>query len=178
MEIELRDCRLPEDVTPLTALLHRAYAEHAARGLRYMATHQGPEITERRIRSGHCFIAENKGVIVGTLTVRKPNPASPVPTYREPATFTFGQFGVEPAARGHGVGRALHDRALRFALENGGAAMALDTAAPADHLIQLYTRWGYRETGRHRWDTTNYESIIMRREIKSPHPAPTVPLRP
>jgi GNAT superfamily N-acetyltransferase len=172
MKIEIRTCRLPDDLIPLTALLHRAYAELAARGLKYVATYQTVDVTERRVRAGHCFIAEAEGAIVGTLTVRHPNPAATVSTYREPATFTFGQFGVDPTMRGKGIGSSLHENALHFARENGGTAMALDTAAPAEHLIALYSKWGYREVSRHQWDVTNYESVIMKKEFEQ---RPVVP---
>jgi GNAT superfamily N-acetyltransferase len=162
---------LPDDLLPLTELLHRAYAELAARGLKFVATHQPPEMTEKRVRAGNCFIAEANGVILGTITVQRSKPDARLATYREPTTFIFGQFGVDPTMRGKGIGRALHDRALRFAAANGGTAMALDTAAPARHLIALYFRWGYREVGRHSWESTNYESVIMKKELSAANPA-------
>lgn len=171
MKLQIRPCRVPEDLLALTELLHRAYAELAARGLNYVACRQTVEVTERRVRAGHCLIAEVDGMVVGTITVRKSNPEAQVPTYRETGTFTFGQFGVDPTIRGQGIGRALHEHALRFAEENGGTAMALDTAAPAVHLIALYSKWGYREVGRHRWDVTNYESVVMKKEIERRAPA-------
>lgn len=168
----IRKCRLPDDIAVLTDLLHRAYAELAARGLRYVATHQTHEITERRVKAGHCFVAEMDGQLVGTITVRKPNPEAKVATYREASTFIFGQFGVDPAFRRQGIGRALHEHAMRFAEKNGATAMAMDTAVPATHLIVLYSKWGYREVERCHWDTTNYESVIMKKELKRPNQSP------
>lgn len=167
MKIVMRECRLPGDLLPLTGLLHRAYAELAARGLRYVATHQTPDVTEQRVRAGHCFVAEVNDGLVGTITVRKPSASSPVAAYRERATFVFGQYGVDPAMRTKGIGRALHERAIRFAAASGARAMALDTAAPAHHLIELYSRWGYIEIGRHCWEDTNYESVIMRKHLRA-----------
>lgn len=172
MEIDVRECRVPDEIGVLTALLHRAYAELAARGLRYVATHQTTETTESRIRAGHCFVAEVNGNLVGTITVRRSNPKSPVSTYREPKTFVVGQYGVEPTMQGKGIGRALHDHAVHFAAQNGAIKMALDTAAPAQHLIALYSKWGYREVERCRWESTNYESVIMEMNVnfrESPH---------
>lgn len=165
MKIEIRECRLPDDLLPLTELLHRAYAELAARGLQYVATHQTPDITEKRIRAGHCFVAEGNGELVGTIMVRKPSSSSRVAAYREPRTFVFGQYGVDPTMRGKGIGRSLHERAIRFAAAKGASAMALDTAAPARHLIALYSKWGYIEVGRHCWEDTNYESVIMQKSL-------------
>lgn len=167
MKIEIRECRLPDDLLPMTELLHRAYAELAARGLRYVATHQTPDITEQRIRAGYCFVAEGNGELVGTITVRKPSSSSPVAAYRNPETFVFGQYGVDPTMRGKGIGRGLHEQVIQFAAAKGARAMALDTAAPALHLIELYSKWGYIEVGRHSWEDTNYESVIMRKTLKT-----------
>jgi GNAT superfamily N-acetyltransferase len=171
MKLQIRPCRLPDDLLILTEMLHRAYAELAARGWRYTATYQTPDVTEQRIKKGHGFVAEIDGELAGTITVRRPQPKSRTATYREDTTFTFGQFGVDPAFRGRGVGRALHEHALRFAEANGATAMALDTAVPATHLIALYAKWGYREVERCQWEDTNYPSVIMRKELK-PSPAP------
>jgi GNAT superfamily N-acetyltransferase len=168
MKFQIRPCRLPDDLEVLTAMLHRAYAELGARGWRYSATHQTPEVTERRVRAGQCFIAEVDGALAGTITVKRPNPQSTAATYREEATFMFGQFGVDPAFRGQGIGRALHTHAVRFAEANGATAMALDTAVPAVHLIALYAKWGYREVERCQWGDTNYESVIMKKDLKRP----------
>jgi GNAT superfamily N-acetyltransferase len=169
MKLQIRTCRLPDDLVILTEMLHRAYAELAARGWRYSATHQTPEVTERRVKAGHCFIAEMDERLAGTITVKRPNPKSTSATYREAATFMFGQFGVDPAFRGRGVGRALHEHAVQFALANGATAMALDTAVPATHLIELYAKWGYREVERCQWNDTNYESVIMKKDLKPAH---------
>lgn len=154
-----------DDLVALTGMLHRAYAPLAARGLRYTATHQSPEVTARRAASGVCFVAELSGRLIGTITAIPADPACPAPAYREPGIFHFGQYAVAPEHKGRGLGRRLHDIALRLARERGGHAMLLDTAAPAADLIAMYSRWGYIEIGRHRWETTNYESVIMRRAL-------------
>lgn len=170
MNLQIRPCRLPDDTVVLTEMLHRAYAELAARGLRYWATYQTPEVTERRIKDGYGFVAEWEGQLAGTITVRRSDPRSRTATYREAGTFTFGQFGVDPAFRGRGIGRALHEHIIRFAEAQGATAMALDTAVPATHLIALYAKWGYREVERCQWDDTNYPSVILRKELKPcPH---------
>lgn len=165
MDVAIRDCRLPEDLPVLTPLLHRAFADLAARGLRYVASHQTPDITEKRIRAGRCFVAEKAGRLVGTITVRASRPSAQVPFYREEGVMIFGQFGVEPDERSKGIGRMLHDHAIAYARESGARIMALDTAAPAVELIETYHRWGYREVARHRWSVTNYESVVLKKDL-------------
>jgi GNAT superfamily N-acetyltransferase len=99
--------------------------------------------------------------LIGTISVRPSHPKAQIPAYREPGTMILGQFGVDPRCWGRGIGRALHECALRLAEEQGATIVALDTASPASRLIETYRRWGYREIGVHRWEATNYESVVM-----------------
>lgn len=162
----IRDLKPDDDVVGITAMLHRAYAPLAARGLRYSATHQSPEVTSKRLSRGHSFVAESDGRVVGIITAYGPNPDSKIPTYRDPLTFHFGQFGVDPDFKGNGIGRALHKASVSYALAQGAHFMALDTALPAKDLIATYERWGYVTVGYAQWDVTNYESVIMRCNIR------------
>lgn len=154
-----------DDLDGLTGLLHRAYAPLAAAGLRYTATYQSAEVTMRRLRTGLPLVAELDGRVIGTVTVYRNNPGSDVPLYRE--AFYFGQFAVDPDFAGRGVGRALHAAAIRHALDQGARRMGLDTAAPAHDLIATYQRWGYVIVDRIQFSTTNYESVIMCRDLTS-----------
>ena len=164
--MKIRNFVAGDDVVALTQLLHRAYASQAAKGLRFSATHQSPEVTQRRILGAYCFVLELDYRIVGTICLYGPDENSEVPEYRDPLTFNFGQYAVEPEFKGQGYGRLLHDHILDFAADQGGKWMALDTAAPASDLVAMYTRWGYSEVTRCRWQMTNYESIIMKRPIR------------
>jgi GNAT superfamily N-acetyltransferase len=111
-------------------------------------------------------VATAEGRFVGTITVRPPAPQSPVPLFRDPGTWTFGQFAVAPALSGKGLGRARHDAAVGHAKGRGASRMALDAAAPAARLIGTYRRWGYEVCGTWDWrPDTNYESVLMVREI-------------
>ena len=56
---------------------------------------------------------------------------------------------MHPDYKGRGLGKKLHEAALEYASKHGGKIMALDTALPATHLIEMYRRWGYRNVGRH-----------------------------
>lgn len=91
-----------------------------------------------------------------------------MPPYRDPRTWTLSQLAVAPELKGRGLGRALHDAAVQFALQNGAETMMLDTAEPAKGLIGLYESWGYRIVGRADWrPETNYESVLMSRVTAS-----------
>jgi GNAT superfamily N-acetyltransferase len=171
--MKIRNFDAGDDVVALTQLLHRAYANQASKGLRFSATHQSPEVTQRRISRGYCFVLELDRRIIGTICLYPPDENSEVPEYRDPLTFNFGQYGIEPEFKGRGYGRLLHNFILAFAGEQGGEWMALDTAAPATDLVAMYIRWGYSEVTRCRWQMTNYESVIMKKPIKVGQVVPT-----
>lgn len=149
----------------LTNLLHRAYAPLAAMGLRYVATRQDVETTRRRCEEGHCLVAQLGGRLIGTVTVYRPEPDDACAYYRTEGVMVFGQFGVEPSFQGMGIGTALYLAAEDHARAHGARTLALDTAKPAQHLIALYERWGFRQVGSVNWRSTNYESVIMAKDL-------------
>lgn len=161
-EIPLIRALLPgDDLERLTKLIHAAYAPHASRGLRYWGTHQTVEDTATRLASGHGLVAEIQGDYVGTVTVKPPQLESPIALYRQPNTWSIAQFAVAPSLKGKGLGKALHEAAVAYALCNGATTMALDTAIPAKGLIAMYLAWGYEVVGEHDWPQTNYLSLLM-----------------
>ena len=167
-EARIRPLSPADDLERITQLIHLAYAPHAALGLRYWGTHQSVVDTATRFASGQGFIAELAGEYVGTITVRPPQPESPLKLYRDPYTWSIAQFAVSPGLKGSGLGKALHEAALAHARQNGGRVMALDTAAPATALIDMYRSWGYRQVGEHSWQpNTNYVSVVMSRPLGS-----------
>jgi GNAT superfamily N-acetyltransferase len=162
----IREFTSSDDIEALTHLLHRAYSIHATRGIRFFASHQSPNDTANRISKGRCFILEEKNQLIGTVTIYGFNKKAEVECYRNKGTFHFSQFAVDPDYKGRGYGRILHSKIIEYALSLGGSALAIDTASPATDLVAMYKRWGYEEVGRHRWSATNYESIVMKYEIK------------
>ena len=120
------------------------------------------EVTRERLASGHALVMTSNLELIGTVTVRPPKPESSVPLYRAPHTWSITQLAVAPNLKGRGLGKALHDTAIRFAVQHGGTTMALDTAKPARRLISLSEAWGYRIVGSVDWrPQTNYESVLM-----------------
>ncbi len=162
----IRELTPTDDIDALTDLIRAAYAEKAAAGMRYWATHQSAQETAQRCARGVCLLAELEGRVVGTVTVMPPQPQSKAPLYREPSTYSIGQFAVHPEFKGQGIGQALHAAAMAHAMSEGAQTLALDTAAPAAALIAMYERWGYRIVGQVDWRPhTNYESVLMARGI-------------
>jgi ribosomal protein S18 acetylase RimI-like enzyme len=160
--LSIRPVSTEDDLESITRLIRAAYAKHAGNNLRYWATHQSVADTARRFGQGCGLVAEMGGTIVGTVTVRPPNPESSVTVFRDPATWTVSQFAVSPDLQGRGIGRRLLRAAAEHAQARGGRVLTLDTAAPALELIEMYQRWGYRVVGECDWrPKTNYLSVVM-----------------
>ena len=165
MEVTIRPLAESDSITELTQLLHRAYAQLAAMGLKFVATHQDVETTKHRLKDAECYVAELDGRIVGTILFRPPGTARGCDWYNRSDVAIFGQFGVEPAVQGHGIGGALLDHVEQRARELNATELALDTAESAHHLIDLYSKRGFRIVGNVKWDPVNYRSVIMSKAL-------------
>jgi GNAT superfamily N-acetyltransferase len=164
--IIVRSMRDDDPVPAITRLLHEAYAPLAAMGLRYTATHQGDDVTLRRLQRGFPWVAEQDGKIVATVTLYPTaGPGSACRWYRQPGVFSFGQFAVHPDLQRRGIGEKLVGMLEREALARGGRELALDTAEPAHHLRRWYEKLGYRFIEFADWSTTNYHSVILSKQL-------------
>jgi len=163
--VETRLIRTDDDYAELTELLHRAYAALAARGMRFLASHQDEKKTRERISDGECYLAMQDGRMIGTIVWRSAQQTSGTPWYDRPDVSSFGQFAVEPALQNRGIGSRLLAIAEQRAAETGAAEIALDTAEPAHDLIRFYTRRGYRFIEYTQWKLANYRSVILSKRI-------------
>ncbi len=164
--VELRILDPAEPVSELTTLLHRAYARLATMGLRYMATHQSDAVTRDRAASGECWLAVSGGSIVGTVLFKAAERTAGSPWLDRPEVASLGQFAVMPEWQDTGLGTRLMALVERRAAETGAEEIALDTAEPAEHLVKLYQRRGYRFIEFAQWSHTNYRSVIMSKPVR------------
>jgi len=153
----------------LTQLLHRAYAPLATRGMRYLASHQDEAMTRSRVNEGECYVAVDRSgdIIIATVTLVPPG----VPDtegcayYQKPGVARFGQFAVEPSHQGRGIGSLMMDHIEARAAELGATFLALDTSEHAHDLIAMYIKRGYIVVQRVQWGVTNYQSIVMAKQL-------------
>ncbi|MDP1692788.1 MAG: GNAT family N-acetyltransferase [Burkholderiaceae bacterium] len=163
----LRPLAASDSLEALTALLHRAYAWLGEMGLNFTAVDQSVETTKRRVESGQCFVAEIGQQLAGTVTVcdaYDPNTepwARATPWFYRRDVAHLHQLGVDPSARGQGLGDQLVAAGEQWARDRGRGAIALDTAAPAAHLRQRYARLGYRDVDEVQWAGKTYRSVLM-----------------
>ncbi|MCV2403396.1 GNAT family N-acetyltransferase [Marinomonas sp. C2222] len=164
--IIVRKWRETDDISKITALLHRAYKELADMGFKYYATWQGDEVTRKRLSAGVAFIAEKDGNIVGTGTLYFPsNTPAGCDWYDRDDVAKFGQFAVDPDYQGCGIGSKMLEEIENTARKKGFPNLALDTAEGAHHLIKMYGKRGFKLVDYADWDKTNYRSVIMNKSL-------------
>ena len=164
--ISIRPLGPDDDVEALTGLLHRSYAALGAMGLNYTAVDQTSQVTRRRIAGGVCLLAVSAdGRVVGTALFKAPGLERGSPWLQRPEVAHVGQFAVEPALRKRGIGGRLMDVVEDMARAAGARELALDTAEPALHLIDLYSRRGYRFIEYAHWRGKRYRSVIMSKTL-------------
>lgn len=161
----IRPLAATDSITELTALLHRAYARLAQMGLNYTAVDQSAEVTARRIAGGTCYVAAAESQLVGTILVQPTYAKNHCAYFTRPGVACAHQFAVDPQHQGNGIGRLLLDRAEQWAREHGFAELAMDTAEPARHLVELYGRLGYRHAGFVQWPGKVYRSVVLSKPL-------------
>lgn len=168
-EFEPRRYR-PEDAPELTRLLNGAYRELKDMGLNFTAATQGVETTRRRVAEGVCWVVEHEGRVSATMTMSVP-PSEDIRSLsehaRQPDTGWLCQVAVGPELRGRAVAKTLFDVACAWAINHGIRTVGLDTAAPAEHLVAMYTRWGFEHVDDVHFPGKTYDSVVMTRELPS-----------
>lgn len=93
---------------------------------------------DERRRPEAVLVAELQGQVSGYVAVR---PASPLPSHAH--VLLVGGLGVDPAAQGRGVGRALVEAAVGEARARGARKLALRVLGGNATARRLYERCGF-----------------------------------
>ena len=168
--VQFRRFDTSDSVEQLTLLLHRAYADHTAAGRVFFASYQSPQDTQHRLSKGEYWVAMNGNALVGTVTVSAPHttPAG----YPAPAGGgSFWQLAVEPSQRGTGLGQRLLLWQSHRIAALGSTQVVIDTSSQATDLVDLYRRHGYALIGTWRWDVTNYDSVVLMKNLPTTAPS-------
>ena len=85
--------------------------------------------------------------------------------YGRPGVWIISQFAVDPDLRGQGIGSQLLTFAERRAWGQGAVEAAVDTAEGAAHLLNLYSKRGYRQVDHVQWEGKNYRSLVLSKAL-------------
>jgi GNAT superfamily N-acetyltransferase len=163
--ITIRDFCDSDSLVDLTQLLNTAYGFLQRMGLKFTATYQGIDITRKRVEAGRCFVVELDREIVGTISYYDPSRADGCGFYQRPDVSKFAQLAIKPDLQRLGLATKLVKLVEEQARKDGSTFLALDTAEPAKHLIDWYTRLGYEFISYHQWPVTNYRSVVMAKRV-------------
>jgi N-acetylglutamate synthase-like GNAT family acetyltransferase len=159
------------DAAALTALLNSSYQELQDRGLNFTAATQDIETTRRRVADGRCWVVEDHGQIAATLTMSVP-PADDIRALSDyatqPRTGWLCQVAVAPALRGRAMSQRLFEVACNWARHQDITTVGLDTAAPAEHLAAMYSRWGFERVDTVQFPGKAYASVVMTMALPDP----------
>jgi GNAT superfamily N-acetyltransferase len=168
-EVVVRRLTENDSIQELTELLHSGYRKLLEMGLRYSATYQDEKRTAERIFGKQCYLGLVDDRMMATITLDPPGTTKGCPYYERSDICSFHQFCVAPEYQGRGIGSFLIGQVERRAVELGAVEMAIDTAEQAQHLIDMYKHHGYRLVDRVKWDTTNYESVVLAKSLSPIH---------
>lgn len=164
-DVVIRPIAPDDSLEELTALLHRAYAVLGNMGLNYTAVDQSLATTAERVAEGQCFVAVGSSGLVGAIVVTPPQPQSSCEYFTRPDVAGAHQFAVAPEHQSRGVGTRLLECSESWARSHRYAAIAIDTAEPARHLVSFYEKRGYRHVGWTQWPEKRYRSVIMSKDL-------------
>lgn len=163
--MKIRTLSEDDSLKEITSLLHRSYRRLAEMDLHFVATKQDVRQTAKRCAAGECLVADLDGKVVGTITVKPPGSEDGCAWYLRKDVAVFGQFAVDPDIQCQGLGTQLIQAAELIAVALGAKELALDTAEGATHLIDYYSRRGFRVVDSVDWKSTNYVSVVMSKTL-------------
>jgi len=125
----------PEDASAIAALVNRAYEKYVAR----IGRKPRPMTADydAAVASHQMWVVEDGGTVVAALEL--------IP---EKDVLLLENIAVDPARQGTGLGKRLLAFAEEEARRQGFAAIRLYTNEKMTENITIYTRFGYRKTGR------------------------------
>lgn len=146
------------DVPALRVFVNAAYRQLAALGLNYTGTYQDEQVTRERMQDKEVYLAFLDHELVGTISLH-------VEQQRQGWVLYISQVAVDPARQRQGIGNFLLQLAEQRAIELGTLAIQLDTAIPATHLVNMYTKAGFQVIEEVYWRGKTYRSYIMQKLI-------------
>jgi ribosomal protein S18 acetylase RimI-like enzyme len=139
-----------DDVPALIDLAERAYGPYVERIGRRPAP-MNDDYAEK-VRKASVFVADDDERVVGLIVL-----------IETPDHLLVENVAVDPDRQRSGIGRALLSLAETHAREQGLTQLRLYTNVVMVENIRLYTRFGYRETGRR--VSSDFERVYFSKRV-------------
>jgi GNAT superfamily N-acetyltransferase len=136
-DVTIRTDLRPGDLGAVVGLHGRLYAKEHGFDVTFEAYVAGPlaELAKRNSDRERLWLAECGGRLVGCVAI--------VAASDEVAQLRW--YLVDPAARGHGLGRRLLDEAVAFSRDRGYRSVILWTVSALTAAARLYAAAGFRK---------------------------------
>jgi len=143
----------PKDATAIAALVDRAYEKYVER----IGRKSRPMTADydKAVAAHQMWVVEDGGAIVAALEL--------IP---EEDVLLVENIAVDPTRQGTGLGKRLLAFAEAEARRQGFPALRLYTNEKMTENIALYTRYGYRKTGRK--TRRGFNVVFMRKRLAAP----------
>lgn len=141
----------------LADLIHEAFAERTAQGLRFACSSMSAEELEDDMKDGFVFVAleEETSELLGTATIH-------IKTDRRGRKFAMHEYlAIRPGAKRSGIGTFLAQTWTDFLLEKGVSYVMSDTACKAASSVKWHRKNGFMIYGLKSFSSTNYLSYIF-----------------
>ena len=134
-------------------------------GLKFVATYQSVEHTQKYFTKGECYVLVSGGVLKGTVFYYTTMWDNAPDIYKMSDSVLVGKFAVEPELQNLGLGSKLMDFVESRAAKNNKKRVVLDTSEKALHLIEYYNKRGYKYQHHWQWPEVNYKSVVLSKEL-------------
>lgn len=143
--IVIRQAR-PDELDAVATLLDRAWTEFDALGAgepTYQSYRASVPDVAARAGDGVIFVAEAGGALLGTVHYYPPRPGQSRGEDWPSGWASIRYLGVDPSARGTGVGGALAEAMVELARADGAPVLGLHTSEWMAVARDMYERMGF-----------------------------------
>lgn len=161
---EIKICECPEWISPeqITDLLHRSYKRNLDAGLNFAAATQSAQVTSNIMNCGKTLVALVDDNLIGTMTVLPHFDDCSNVVYSEECCVSLHMIAIDINWQGNKILEKMILEITKVYSETKN--IMLDTSEKAEGLIRYYELLGFEIVKTHKWENTNYLSVVMNKK--------------
>lgn len=148
------------DYKDVVDLLHEAFQERLAQGLKYTCSTMTEEQFRNRTANGIVYVAiDDETGLCGTATLT-------IKTDKNGVKYGYYEYnGIRSDMKGKGIGTMLYIYIERESVKNGCEYLISDTSTQATSAVKYHLKNGFKIIGLESYRSTNYWSYVFRRQL-------------